>query len=386
MTTQSDTIGGTSTNSGPGANVLVGCVITPTQSGTLQNIGVNVYTAAGNVRAGAYSNYSGVFSGLLSQSSNTPVSGTGWLYMPVSPANVTQGVPIYLSLQRDNASFSAYAIASGTLYYVNQTYGAFPDPTGSLTPVTYTFNMSITYTVATPPTPTPTLNPAPYVPSTSVAVQAVQQFINLMRGGLTGPHNHSAAQGGPITTDQPITVTNGLQPALNCRTQVLNQNFNSDLWRGHRYYVQPSQPSPKTLPVNKGDLWFDGGTFWQWIGSKWVNPTSGAVFSVEGTMLTPVTGTTISLWRAAFPCTLTGVWGYQDVGTGSVFNAQKITAGGVTQSHLPSGAVTLKSNAWTPGGSVLNTSYSVGDQVQIVIGSGAGSPTMIGVQVDFTRT
>ena len=106
--------------------------------------------------------------------------------------------------------------------------------------------------------------------SVSVAKDIIQQILNMIRGGLVGPHTHSATRGGPIVTDLPITVTNPLAPALNCRTQILNENFNADLWRGQRYYSQSTQPQPSKVPVNKGDSWFDGVHQWQWTGLRWV--------------------------------------------------------------------------------------------------------------------
>ena len=287
MTTQTDTIGGTSVNSGPGNSTLVGFVITPSKSGVLQSINVNVYTAAGNIRVGAYSGYAGgVFSGLISQSSSTAVSTTGMLYVPVSAAPVTKGVPIYLSIQRDNNSFSAYAVAAGTLYYASQAYGPFPDPTGSLSTVTYTFNMGITYTVTGPvPAPAPMLMPR--LGSTSLNVNLASQFVNMIRGGLTGPHNHNKSQGGAIVTDMPVTITNPLQPAIVSRSQILNQNFNSDLWRGARYYVQTAQPNPRKVPLNRGDLWVNtsSGTgnyvLNLYDGSSWYPVVMGVMSNVN---------------------------------------------------------------------------------------------------------
>lgn len=106
--------------------------------------------------------------------------------------------------------------------------------------------------------------------SVSLAKDVIQQVLSMIRSGLVGPHTHSARSGGPIVTDLPITSTNALAPALNCRTQILNQNFNADLWRGQRYYSQSTQPQPSKVPVNKGDSWFDGLHQWQWTGSQWV--------------------------------------------------------------------------------------------------------------------
>jgi hypothetical protein len=120
---------------------------------------------------------------------------------------------------------------------------------------------------------------------------------------------------------------------------------------------------------------------------------SGLTFSVAQTVVSPTSGAIYFSWRAAFPCTLINVWGFQDetqIGCG--FTGRKILSG--TSSyvyHLPSGAVTLFSNQPTLGnaGPPLNASYNIGDTLEIVVGSGAyvsppGS-TQLGFQFDFTR-
>lgn len=116
--------------------------------------------------------------------------------------------------------------------------------------------------------------------SAGVAGDVLQQVLNWIRSGsVVGPHTHSSTNGGPIISDLPLTVTNPLQPAIISRTQVINQNFNADLWRGHRYYTGLIAPAPSTSILNLGDFWFNGTNLYEWTGSKWV--TGGGLSAVN---------------------------------------------------------------------------------------------------------
>jgi hypothetical protein len=117
--------------------------------------------------------------------------------------------------------------------------------------------------------------------SVSVARDVLQQVINLIRShGLVGPHSHKAADGGLISTDGSIQHRNALQKPIDTDSQILNNNFNADLWRGQRYYVQSTAPSPKTVPINKGDLWFNSPTLSEWTGTQWASGAQGGGISV----------------------------------------------------------------------------------------------------------
>lgn len=91
-----------------------------------------------------------------------------------------------------------------------------------------------------------------------------------------GPHTHSSLSGGPISTDQPVTVTNALLPPINTDSQMLCPNLNVQLWDGHRYYTGTVAPTPQTSTLTVGDLWFDGSNLWSWSGTAWVKPTVAA--------------------------------------------------------------------------------------------------------------
>jgi hypothetical protein len=116
-------------------------------NGLLKSIGLNVSTAAGNIRLGLYSTYSNnVLSGLLTQSGSVAAI-TGWNDLPVPSIPIVSGTPYYPAIQNDNGSIIWYYKASGTNLYCTESYGTFPDPTPTLSTnaSAYTANMRITY-------------------------------------------------------------------------------------------------------------------------------------------------------------------------------------------------------------------------------------------------
>lgn len=108
--------------------------------------------------------------------------------------------------------------------------------------------------------------------SSSVA-QDIRDTINaLLRGkGFRWQHTHSAVDGGWISTDGPVKHRNALSKVIDTNSQILNENLNADLWRGHKITVANTAPTDK----GKGDVWVDtsGGYqawFWKfWDGTQW---------------------------------------------------------------------------------------------------------------------
>jgi hypothetical protein len=135
---------GVTNDHGTGATgYLFGYAITTTVAGLLRSIGVNIYSAAGNIRVGIYSTYSGgKFSGLLWQSASTPVIA-GWNDLPVDEVYLAASTTYYLVFQQDNVSLNFYAVASGTQYYCLMAYGPFVDPSAALSTNTATKYMRI---------------------------------------------------------------------------------------------------------------------------------------------------------------------------------------------------------------------------------------------------
>lgn len=113
----------------------------------------------------------------------------------------------------------------------------------------------------------------------------------------------------------------------------------------------------------------------------WKPVLAGAVpFARGGTLINPVAGN-VYIWRAPFVCTVTAVKGIRNGGTGATVNARKNGA----SNHLSSALSLTSADTWMDGGSVQNTSYSVGDSLEIMFVSVTGSPAQVAIQVEFTK-
>jgi hypothetical protein len=143
--TTADTIGSTANNATT-SGFITGSAIVATASGTLTSIGINIQTAAGNIRVALYSTYSASkFSGLLGQSADTVAVG-GWNDLSIGAVAIVSGMTYYIGLQASSGTLKMYYAASGTQYYVTAAYAAFADPTATLSSQSgYCDNMRITY-------------------------------------------------------------------------------------------------------------------------------------------------------------------------------------------------------------------------------------------------
>jgi hypothetical protein len=104
-------------------------------------------------------------------------------------------------------------------------------------------------------------------------------------------------------------------------------------------------------------------------------------FSLGATVMNPVTGTTLMIWRAPFACTVTNVRTHFKGGTSIVCNARKNQA----SNHLASNYTNSTANAWGDGGTVQNATYAAGDDLEIMFVTINGAVTEASIQVDFTR-
>jgi hypothetical protein len=107
-------------------------------------------------------------------------------------------------------------------------------------------------------------------------------------------------------------------------------------------------------------------------------------FSRGGTLLNAVDGITavnVITWYATMACTVTAVKGYRVGGTGATINARRNGA----SNHLASAVSLVNADTWYDGGAVQNTAYIVGDKLEIMVVSVAGTVTQIGIQVDFLK-
>ena len=87
----------------------------------------------------------------------------------------------------------------------------------------------------------------------------------------------------------------------------------------------------------------------------------------------------IVVWRAPIACTVTNVRGFRKGGTGATINAQK----NGSSTHLSSALSLTSANTWMDGGAVQNTSYAIGDYLEIMLVTETGSPTEIDIAIDF---
>lgn len=85
-------------------------------------------------------------------------------------------------------------------------------------------------------------------------------------------------------------------------------------------------------------------------------------------------------WRAPFSCTVINVRGFRTGGSSADVNARR----NQTDEHLSSDLTLGTADAWADGGSVQNTAYVAGDELEIRIKSTTGDPTYIAVQVDLS--
>ena len=136
-----------------------------------------------------------------------------------------------------------------------------------------------------------------------------------------------------------------------------------------------------------------------WNGSAWVAISSVATI-VDGTAATTIpftaaAGTYETHWSG------TGLTGWAPVvinGSASLYWVRvKISAGSYTVNpvltqqwiiqgadHLAADLSLTTANEWTDGGTVANTTYAVGDSLELVLRSPAGSPTEVAIQAGMS--
>jgi hypothetical protein len=147
-----DEIGGTDSND-YFAGYPYAVPITSSASGTLQTIGVNVYTnpPTGYIRVAIYDNAGGVAGNLLCESGSIALSGTGWNDVNVSSCSlsITTSTNYWLALQSSISSDRFY-FSSGSARQTVQSYGPFPNPFGGSNAGSRP-NMRMTYEADTTP-------------------------------------------------------------------------------------------------------------------------------------------------------------------------------------------------------------------------------------------
>ena len=129
------------------------------------------------------------------------------------------------------------------------------------------------------------------------------------------------------------------------------------------------------------------GTKTAWTVSLSAPASSEIVYSFSrgGTLLNAIDGiatVNVFCWRATIACTVTAIKGFRVGGTGATVNARKNGA----SNHLASALSLVNASTVYDGGAVQNTTYAIGDYLEIMVVSVTGTVTQIGIQVDFERT
>lgn len=116
--------------------------------------------------------------------------------------------------------------------------------------------------------------------------------------------------------------------------------------------------------------------------SDW-NADHAVTFSITAAIKAPAVDD-FFVWRAPYACTLTNMRAYQDVGTGSAINAFRGSLASPSLFKATNYTITAADTV-EDAGTLQNTTISAGDKVYFRIGTVAGSPNEIGIQLDLTR-
>ena len=154
--------------------------------------------------------------------------------------------------------------------------------------------------------------------------------------------------------------------------------------------IRPNVQITGSLQVTQGITGSLLGTA-SWASSAITASYVSMSFTKGGTFYDPIglAGTAaasqnVTIWRAPFACTVTNLWGLMSGGTNDTasVNAQKNNLGTLaTGSHI----VITTLNTWFSASSLITTSFSAGDSLQIMLITSSGYPTAVSVQIDFKK-
>ena len=129
----------------------------------------------------------------------------------------------------------------------------------------------------------------------------------------------------------------------------------------------------------------DTGITWVWSydSQAWVMVGTGIpTFSLSSLLLNSagVEAVTLMVWRCTANLTLTKIYAWRTGGSGVEINARR--NGGPT-THLAANFQVSSAGTWMDAGAVQDADYVAGDTLEIIVAAPAGSPTQVGVQLDF---
>lgn len=140
--------------------------------------------------------------------------------------------------------------------------------------------------------------------------------------------------------------------------------------------------SHKPWKIGTRKIDYSTGLEYVWDGNAWQVLPMGQ-FTVGGTIVGP-TVKDFYVWTAPYNCTVLSVKGYQDVGSGSTFNAFSGSLG-APMLLLSSNATIGAADSLVDGGAVQNTSVTKGTNLYVRIATLVGSPTQVAIRIYLSR-
>jgi hypothetical protein len=146
--TVTDTAGSSSATYTPGNTFVLASKITASASGTSVTVGINIATAAGNIRMALYSHNAtdDKPASLLGETASIAIAGTDFQDYTLTGVTIVSGTVYWIAFQFDNNGAQVQGVASGRRSFYTHTYGAM-DATWSAgsTQDAYTYNLRANY-------------------------------------------------------------------------------------------------------------------------------------------------------------------------------------------------------------------------------------------------
>ena len=175
--------------------------------------------------------------------------------------------------------------------------------------------------------------------------------------------------------------------AIGCDTSTKQIQFVVGGFTIANQIMQISDTSPQVQIT--GSLQVTAGITGSLQGTATTASYISSSFSRGGTFYDPLglAGTSaatqnVIVWRAPYACTVTNVWGYRVTGSSATINARR---NGIGTIATGSNISLTSTDTWISASSLITTSFSVGDKLEIMLISSSGYPTQIAVQCDLTR-
>jgi len=151
----------------------------------------------------------------------------------------------------------------------------------------------------------------------------------------------------------------------------LRYNAQSDVFSVLNVSASTVSASAISASTYRGIPFSRGGTFYDALGIA-----GSASYSQS-----------VTIWRAPFNCTVTNVWaslGNGDLNDTASVNARRNFVGQIASgSGAANTHIIITGSVWQSASSILTSSFSTGDTLEIMLISSSGFPTQVAIQVDF---